>query len=63
MQIPIAILTDVFWNKLFKSSAFCANILGITKINKDISSSRLFCSGVPVNKILFAALKKTYILF
>lgn len=55
VTVEVAVLrrfTEFFWNKLFRSSVFSANILGITKINNDINSSKLFCKGVPVSKIL-----------
>lgn len=48
-------LTEPFWKRLFMSVVFSANILGITNINRDINSKRLFCRGVPVSKILFLA--------
>ena len=45
------ILTEFFENKLFKSACLPANSEGITNIKSDINSNKLFCKGVPVNKI------------
>ena len=56
----ISQLTEIMVNILFRCSVLPINTSGITKHNNDISSSRLFCRGVPVNNNLLSAYKQIY---
>jgi hypothetical protein len=48
-------LTGHFENRLFRISFLPSNMCGMTNISSDISSIRLFCSGVPVSRIRCSA--------
>jgi hypothetical protein len=55
IKSKFCLLTGHFENKLFRISFLPSNICGMTNISSDISSMRLFCSGVPVSRIRCSA--------
>jgi hypothetical protein len=54
-ESKFCLLTGHFENRLFRISCLPSNICGMTNISSDISSIRLFWSGVPVSRIRCSA--------